>query len=141
MSMVIAARKNLLKPEIQDDEQVPAAHLLQLQLGETSLAVGPTHRDYVVGVAADNRFERHLDREIEMRRDQRLNSLNHFATVTLKCIGDVVIAESEDHADEIVDDAIEEQFVLRIVDDLAASHKTGSEYTFKSFLNFAIVAD
>src|SRR5579871_3406455 len=76
-----------------------------------------------------------------MRGDQRLDPLNHFATVTLECIGDVVVTESEYHADEVIDDAIENQFVLRIIDDAAAAHKTGSEYTFKAFLKFAVVAD
>src|SRR5580700_6743678 len=67
MAVVIAAGEILLKPEVEDDEQVAAAHLLDLQFGETSFAIGPAYRNHRVGVAADNRFQRHFHGKVEMR--------------------------------------------------------------------------
>src|SRR4051812_21600726 len=49
---VIPLRQVFLEPHVQDDEEVPAAHLLQLQLRHALGAVAPADRDHLVAVAA-----------------------------------------------------------------------------------------
>jgi hypothetical protein len=65
-AVVVAAAEMVLEEHVQDDEQIAAAHLLQFQLRGAVLAVGPRDRHHVVGVAADDRLQRHLDGQVEV---------------------------------------------------------------------------
>src|SRR6516225_2381785 len=89
-AVIVAPRKTFLEPEVEHDEEVPAAHFLQLQFRNPALPVGPGDRDHGVGVTADDRLERHLHRQIEVRGNQRLHGLDHLAPVALKGVGNVV---------------------------------------------------
>ena len=66
--MKIAPRKILLKPHVEADEQVAAAHFLDFELGHTMPAIAPRNRDHREAVAAHDRLQRQLDRDIEVRR-------------------------------------------------------------------------
>ncbi len=65
--IVITAAQVFLQPQIEANEEVPATHLLDLQLGHTRSAVAPGYGNRGPRISADDRFERKLDREIEMR--------------------------------------------------------------------------
>src|SRR5262249_4937011 len=41
---VVAAREHLLEPHVQNDEQIPAAHLLELQAGDAVVPLAPADR-------------------------------------------------------------------------------------------------
>src|SRR2546425_4561944 len=86
-AVVIAAREMLLQPEIQNDEEIPAAHLLKLQLGNSGAAIGPGDWYDCERISADDRLQRHLHGEIEVWRDQRRQALNHLAAVTFERVG------------------------------------------------------
>src|ERR1700753_1013390 len=68
---VIAAAEIFLQPDIQANEQIPAAHFLDLQFGFACPAVAPGNRYRCPGIATDNGLQRQFDRQVEMRRNQR----------------------------------------------------------------------
>src|SRR5579872_5098233 len=75
----ISTAEILLQPHIAATEEVPAAHLLQLQLGDSASAIPPGNRHGGPGISPHDGFERQLDGEVEVRRDQRLATLDHTA--------------------------------------------------------------
>src|SRR6266446_10597851 len=81
---IVAARQHPFEPAIEDDEQIARAHLLDAQLGNALLAVLPRIRQHRVAVAADQAFQRQLDRQIEVMRQQRLNTGNRVPPVQLE---------------------------------------------------------
>src|SRR6185312_9291664 len=90
LTAIVATREQLLQPDIEHDEEIAAAHLLDLQLGNASRAVVPVDRHGGVGVAARDRLERQLDRDIEVRREERLYPLDHLTPIGLEGVGRVV---------------------------------------------------
>ena len=91
LTAIIAAAEILLQPDVQADEQIPAAHFLDLQLRDAGPAVAPGDRHHRPGVAAHDGLERQLDGEIEMRRQMsgRQPSIT-VAAVGLEGVGRVV---------------------------------------------------
>src|SRR5688572_3156161 len=87
----IALRKILLDQAIQQDEEIPAPHLLDLQLGDTGLAVVPTIGDHRIAVASHNGFQRQLEGQVEMWRKQRLQALDGLPPIELEGVGAVVV--------------------------------------------------
>src|SRR4051794_11064042 len=61
---VIPSAQGPLEPYIEDDEEIAATHLFHRQLGNPRGAVGPVGWHDRVGVAADDRLERHLDSKV-----------------------------------------------------------------------------
>src|SRR5215212_2508112 len=120
---VIAAAEMRLEERVEDDEEVAAAHLAQPELRLAPGAVRPGDRHDAVVMAADDRLERHLDREVEVVRQQRLDVVDDLATVRLECIRRVVVAVPEEHADAEVHHAVDDQLQLRVV----AHGRTGYE--------------
>src|SRR5258708_2241102 len=116
---IIAARKHLLEPQIQDYEQIAASHLLDLELGDTGLPVSPGDRNHRKGEASDDGLQRHFNREIEMRRDERLHELDRFAAVTLERVRNVVVAEAEYYLHEPVRQLIDDHLLHWIAEDLS----------------------
>ena len=57
---VVAAGEHLLQPHVQDDEEIAAAHLLQLQARDVVVALAPADGQRLVAVAADDRLLRRL---------------------------------------------------------------------------------
>src|ERR1700691_1462171 len=65
--VVVTAAQVLLKPEIETDEKVAAAHFLNLQLGFAGSAVAPCDRYRRPGIATNDGLQRKFDGEIEVR--------------------------------------------------------------------------
>src|SRR5690348_10720876 len=93
---VVAAAEGALEPDVEDDEEVAAAHLFHRQLRLAAGAVGPGGGDDGVGVAADDRLEGELDGEVEVLGEERLDGLDHLAPVGLEGVGGVVVAVAEE---------------------------------------------
>src|SRR3954468_23503064 len=119
-SAVVATAEVVLEEDVQDDEQVAAAHLGQAQLGLAVGPIGPRDRQDRVGMAANDGLERQLDGQVEVVGEQRLDVLDHFAPVGLERVGRVVVAVPEEHADAGVDDPVDDELEPRVVHDLAA---------------------
>ena len=66
LASVVAAAEGFLEPDVEDDEKIAAAHLLDLELGDARFSVGPGDWDDRVVVAASDRLEWHLDGEVEV---------------------------------------------------------------------------
>src|SRR6266851_1487857 len=83
---VVAAAEIFLQPYIKADEQITAAHLLKLELGVAGAPVPPGDGNDRPTVSSHDGFERQLNREIEVRRDQRTAPVNHRAAVGFESI-------------------------------------------------------
>src|SRR5450755_2394256 len=66
LTAIVAAAQVLLEPYVQDDEQIPAPHFLQPELGLAVTPVGPADRDHGVAVAARDGLERQLHGQVEV---------------------------------------------------------------------------
>jgi regulator of extracellular matrix RemA (YlzA/DUF370 family) len=71
---IVAARQGPLKPAIKDDEQVTRTHLLDAQFGNARFAVLPRIRQNRIAIAAHDAFERQLNGQVEVMRQQRLDA-------------------------------------------------------------------
>src|SRR5215204_5038209 len=127
----------LLQEQVQDYEQVTAAHLLDLQFRGTGFAVGPADGYDSVAVAPDDRLERQLDGKVEVLGDERLGALDDLPTVTLERVGRVVVAKSKERLYEGVGEAVEQQFVLWIVDDPTPLYKARPKDALVAFFELA----
>src|SRR5262245_18859937 len=78
---VVALAEILLEPDVHADEEVAAAHLLDLELRFTSLAVAPGGGDHCPAVAPHDRLEGDLHRQVEVRGDQRAAPIDHRSPV------------------------------------------------------------
>src|SRR5687767_16009406 len=68
---VVAPREVLLDEAIEDDEEIPAPHLLDLELRLAAFAPVPVRRHDRPAIAAHDRLERQLDGHVEMVRQER----------------------------------------------------------------------
>src|SRR5262245_21625760 len=100
--VIIATSKMFFQPEIQDNKQIPTAHLLDFQFGNAGSSVCPADRHDREGIAPYNSLQRHLHGEIKMGRNERLHTLDHFPTIHLKGIGEIVERDTKKHFDEPV---------------------------------------
>src|ERR1039458_8679786 len=72
---VVAAAEKFFQPHKHADEKIPAAHFLDLELGDAVLPVHPRDGSHCPRVAAHDGFEGEFDGEVEMgdRKSTRLN--------------------------------------------------------------------
>src|SRR5262245_57711314 len=63
LAAIIAAAEILFEPNVHDDEEIPASHFSQSQLGSPGPTVSPGDRYCRPRVAADDRLQRELDCE------------------------------------------------------------------------------
>src|SRR5215203_1267411 len=56
MPVVVASCQMFFKPQIQNDEQVPATHFFDLELRDAHLPVRPTDGNHAVRISANHRF-------------------------------------------------------------------------------------
>src|SRR4051812_11060236 len=136
--VVVAAAEVMLQEDVEDDEQITAAHLLQTQLGLAGGAVGPRDRDDGVGVAADHGLQWQLDGQVEVRRQQRPDVVDDLALVGLEGVGGVVVAVAEQQPDAQVDQPVERQLEGRVVVDLRAGHEPRPEGAVKALLQQSV---
>jgi hypothetical protein len=80
----------LFEPEVEADEQIAAAHLLNFELGYAGSAIAPGDGNDGPGVAADDGLQRDFDGEIEVRGEERLATFNDSAAIGLERVGGVV---------------------------------------------------
>ena len=111
--VIIATSQMFFQPHVQDNKQIPTPHLLNFQLGDAGLSVGPANRHHREGIAAYNGLQRHLHGEIKMGGDERLHTLDHFSTIEFEGIGEVVEGDAKERLDEPVCQAVQDQFVDR----------------------------
>src|SRR5262245_56396934 len=86
-AQVVAEAEVLLQPAVHHDEEVAAAHLLQLELGLARLAVAPGDRHDGPGVASHRGLQRDLDRQVEVRGEERAAAVDDLAPVRLEGVG------------------------------------------------------
>src|SRR5581483_2164698 len=140
-AMIVAARQGLLEPQVEDDEEIAAAHFLDAQLGYAGFPVCPGDRNHAIGVAAHNGLQRHLDGQVEVRRNERLHRGNHFTPVYLEGVRNIVEPKSKEHADKEIRQTIQQQFMTRIIDNTRTLDKPGSEHAITAGGKLAIIAD
>ena len=131
---VIAAAQVFLQPQIEADEEVPATHLLDFQLGLTRSAVAPGNGNRGPRISADDRFERKLDREIEMRREHRHAALDHGAPIRLEGIRGVVERNAKKHPDKQISESVQPQLDPGIINYATAFQKAGAENSIPSLV-------
>ena len=131
---VVAAAEIFLQPEVGADEEIAAAHLLDLELGLAVFAVLPGDGDDRPRVAADDGLQGDLDGQVEMRREQGPAALDDSAAIGLESVGGVVERDVEADADKEIGEAIDPELQARVVDDLAAFDETAAEDAVPSLL-------
>src|SRR4051812_19182179 len=95
-ALVISTAEILLQPNVKADKQIAAAHFLDLQFRSAAAPVPPGNRNRRPTVAAHNRLQRNLDREVEMRGDQRLAPVDYFPPIRLESVSRVVELDPEE---------------------------------------------
>src|SRR5581483_10732304 len=81
---VVPSAQVMLEKHVEDDEEVPASHLLEPQLRLAEASIRPRDREDAIRVASHDRLERELDRKVEVIREDRLNRLDHLAAIGLE---------------------------------------------------------
>src|ERR1035437_3539692 len=137
---IIAAAEIFFQPDIGADEEIPAAHFADLELGHTMLPVLPGNRHDGPRVAANDRLERKFDRQVEMGRQERPAALDDGAAIGLEGIGRVIERDVEADAHEKIRDAIDEELNPRVVDDLATLDEPAAEDAFPALVEQPPVA-
>jgi hypothetical protein len=85
---------------------------------------------------ANDGLERQLDREVEVRRNERLAPIDDRAPVRLEGVGCVVEIEPEHHRDEGIGRAIEKPFRQRIINRAAAADEATAEHAVPALVEF-----
>src|SRR5207249_8884654 len=129
---VVATAEVLLQPDVQADEEIAAAHLLELQLGPAGPPVAPGDRDHRPAEAPHDRLERQLHRQVEVGRDQRPAAVDDLLAIGLERVGRVVQPDGEQRLDEEVRHAVEEPLDPGIVDHPAALLEPAAEHAIVS---------
>src|SRR5262249_28340660 len=118
MALIITTGEESLDEAVQHDEKITTAHLANLELGDARLPAAPRDRNDSEAVAANDGLEWQFDGEIEMMREDRLESSDNLPAIALEGICGVVIAQPEHRADEYVGEPVDNQLVLGVADHL-----------------------
>ena len=92
---VIPTAEILFQPHVENDEQIPAAHLLEHQFCFARPPIAPGDGNHRPGVTAHDRLQRNFNREVEMRGDQRPAAVDNCFPVGLERVGRVVERDAE----------------------------------------------
>ena len=111
---VVAVAQVVLEEDVQHDEEVAAAHLLEGELGGPCGPAPPSDRNDSVAVPPDHCLQRQLDSEVEVVREQGSGRLDHSPPVGLEGVGGVVVSVAKQEADAPVDDPVQDQLEPRI---------------------------
>src|SRR5262249_16787319 len=76
----------LLKKTIEYGKEIARSHFFDFELGYPLLPVTPAVWYNSIPVTAYDRFQRKLDCEIEVLRQQGLDARNYSAAIHLKCV-------------------------------------------------------
>ena len=124
---IIPAREIFLQPDIEADEKIAAAHFLDLEFRLTGAPVAPGDGDDGEGKSSDDGFERELDRDVEVRRENGAYAIDHGFAVGFEGIRRIVEAVVEENPHERIGKAVYKEFDRWIVDDPAALHEAAAE--------------
>ena len=69
--MIVTSAEVFFEPKVENDKEVAASHLPNLQFGDTVAAIPPGDGDNRKGVAANDSFEGQFDRKVEVGREKR----------------------------------------------------------------------
>ena len=130
---IVAPRQVVFEEGVEQAEQVTAAHLLETELGFPERPVGPRDRHDRVAVPTDDGLQRHLHGEIKMGGDERLHALDYFSTIEFEGIGEIVEGDAEERLDEPVRQAVQDQFVDRVVMHLAPTYEPRTKNAVRPF--------
>ena len=98
--------------------------LLEQEARGADVAVVPRDRGDLVGVAAGNRLEWNLDGQVEVGRDEWPAALDDTPPVALEGIGDVVVSQTEEDADQTVGGSVDAQLETGISGALSPSNES-----------------
>ena len=94
---IIPAREIFLQPDIEADEQIATAHFIDLEFRLTGAAVAPGDGYNGEGKSSDDGFERQLDCDVEVRREDRAYAINNGFSIGLEGVGRFVEAVVEEN--------------------------------------------
>ena len=96
---VISSREIFFQPDMEADELIAVAHFLDLELCLTGAAVAPGNRDNGEGKSLGDGFEKKLDCDVEVRRQNRAYAIDHSFAVGLEGIRRIVegVVEENPH--------------------------------------------
>ena len=97
--MIVPAAEIFFQPEVEDDKEVATSHFSNLQFRDSVAAITPSNGDNRKGVAANDSFEGYFDREVEVGREKRAETIQASFAVSLKGVSCVVQAVAKEHAD------------------------------------------
>ena len=103
---VISFTKIFLQPNIEADKQIPTAHFINFKLSHAVSSITPCNGNRSPGVPPYNGLERQLNSNIEVRRQDRLATINHLSPISFECIGRVIQAMQEQHPDKSIGKSI-----------------------------------
>jgi hypothetical protein len=73
--MIVTSAEVFFEPKVENDKEVAASHLPNLQFGDTVAAIPPGDGDNRKGVAANDSFEGQFHREVEVGREKRAEAI------------------------------------------------------------------
>src|SRR5439155_16241648 len=138
---VVAPRKVPFDEAIEDDEQIPTAHLANAQLGQPDLAIIPGVGQHGVGIPADDGLERQLDGQVEMMGEDWLHAGDHRPTIAFERIGNVIGLQSEQESYEEIREPVQHQLARRVVDHGASAREARSEHAVVALVDLAMKVD
>lgn len=138
---VVAAGEVFFHPDVEDDEEVAAAHFFDFEFGDAVAAVAPGDGDDRKIVAADDGFEGEFDGDVEVRGEDGADAVDDFFAVGFEGVGGVVKAVAEEESHEGVGQAVHEKFDRRVIDGAAAFHEAAAEDAVVAFVEFFPVTD
>jgi len=97
--LIVTSAEIFFEPEVENDKEVATPHFSNLQFRDSVAAVPPGDGNDRKGVAANNSFEGYFDREVEVGREKRAETIQAGFAVSLKGVGCVVQAVAKEHAD------------------------------------------
>src|ERR1035437_2863619 len=125
---IVAPAEIFFQPDVGADEQIAAAHLLDLQFRLAETAVAPGDRHHRSRITAHDGLEWNLHRKIKMWRDERLATRDDRAPVSFERIRRVVQRNLENAADKKIGEPVHEQLHLRIINHAAALDEPAAEH-------------
>lgn len=138
---VIATGEVFFEPDVEDDEEVTAAHFFDFEFGDAVAAVAPRDGNDGKVVTADDGFEGQFDGDVEMRRENGADAIDDFFAVGFEGVRRVVEAVAEEEAHKGVGHAVHEELDRRVIDGAAALHETAAENAVITFVELFTVAD
>ena len=105
--MIISPTEIFFQPNIQADKEVAASHFLDFQFGGSGSTVAPGDGHGGPRKSPNNGLERQLDRQVEVRRNQRPATVDDFTPISLEGVGGVIELDPKQNTDERIGQPIQ----------------------------------